>query len=115
MVGSTHAKKNSGCRDVKTSSQHVSLPTKLPSQRSKLTYSYDNLPNQTSNPNLWPKIKKKKTYIVSYYFYMAWDKEKFFILVTNIYSTRLVTVTVIFNELKLVTIVFVKYLFLEIY
>jgi len=45
--------------DVKTSSQHVSLPTKLPCQRSKLTYSHDNLPNQTSNPNLWPKIKKK--------------------------------------------------------
>ena len=46
--------------DVKTSSQHVSLPTKLPCQGSKLTNSHDNLPNQTSNPNLWPKIKKKK-------------------------------------------------------
>jgi len=106
--------------DVKTSSQHVSLPTKLPCQGSKLTNSHDNLPNQTSNPNLWPKIKKKKkTYIVSYYFYMVWDQEKYFIPVANIYSTRLITGTVIFNELILVweydNDYFSKYLFLKIY
>jgi hypothetical protein len=63
--------------------------------------------------------KKKKTYIVSYYFYMVWDQEKYFIPVANIYSTRLVTGTVIFNELILVweydNDYFSKYLFLKIY
>jgi hypothetical protein len=63
--------------------------------------------------------KKKKTYIVSYYFYMVWDQEKYFFPVANIYSTRLVTGTVIFNELILVweydNDYFSKYLFLKIY